>query len=362
MDQETTSQSESGPLHLAWRLTILTLALVVAVGPTSEACVERTYSRGLYPIIQQVFTSLSNQVPVALFDFLVIGFVVALIAKCIVIFRRSSMVRRPVVVLVLIREVAVVVALVYIVFMLCWGFNYRRESLESKLDFDTSRITPASLETLARESIVRLNRLHGLAQARPWPTLESVPKVLAKPFRYAQEQLPASAEPRLARPKTSWFGFYFRQAAIDGFTDPFLLETLINSDVLPYERPFIVLHEWAHLAGYADEAEASFVAWLASQSGDAAVQYSAWLFLHPYLMRQLDTDTRSEVTAALQLGPARDLVAIRDRLGQSMPVVRRQASWVYDRYLRANRVSSGIASYGRVLDLVLGSRVSEVDS
>ena len=79
-------------------------------------------------------------------------------------------------------------------------------------------------------------------------------------------------------------------------------------------------------------------------------------------MRQLDTDTRSEVTAALQLGPARDLVAIRDRLGQSTPVVRRQASWVYDRYLRANRVSSGIASYGRVLDLVLGTRVSEVDS
>ena len=362
MDHETTSQSESGPLHLAWRLTILTLALVVAVGPTSEACVERTYSRGLYPIIQQVFTSLSNQVPVALFDFLVIGSVVALIAKCIVIFRRSSMVRRTVVVLVLIREVAVAVALVYIVFMLCWGYNYRRESLESKLDFDTSRITPASLETLARESVVRLNRLHGLAQARPWPTLESVPKVLAKPFRYAQKQLPSSAEPRLARPKTSWFGFYFRQAAIDGFTDPFLLETLINSDVLPYERPFIVLHEWAHLAGYADEAEASFVAWLASQSGDAAVQYSAWLFLHPYLMRQLDTDTRSEVTAALQLGPARDLVAIRDRLGQSTPVVRRQASWVYDRYLRANRVSSGIASYGRVLDLVLGTRVSEVDS
>ena len=202
MDQKTTSQSGSGPLHLVWRLTILTLALVVAVGPTSEACVERIYSRGVYPIIQQVFTSLSNQVPVALFDFLVIGSVVALIAKCITTLRRSSMVRRPVIVLVLVREIAVVMALVYLVFMLSWGFNYRRESLESKLDFDTNRITPASLEALARESVVQLNQLHGLAQARPWPTLESVPKVLVKPFRYAQGQLPAAAEPQLARPKT----------------------------------------------------------------------------------------------------------------------------------------------------------------
>ena len=154
MDQETNSQSESGPLRLAWRLTILTLALVVAVGPTSEACVERNYSRGLYPIIQQVFTSLSNQVPVALFDFLVIGFVVALIVRCIVIFIRSSMMRRTLVVLVLIREVAVAMAIVYIVFMLCWGFNYRRESLESKLDFDTSRITPVSYTHLTLPTIL----------------------------------------------------------------------------------------------------------------------------------------------------------------------------------------------------------------
>ena len=43
-------------------------------------------------------------------------------------------------------------------------------------------------------------------------------------------------------------------------TDPFLLETLIAPDLLEVERPFVIAHEWAHLAGYADESEANFVA------------------------------------------------------------------------------------------------------
>jgi hypothetical protein len=33
-------------------------------------------------------------------------------------------------------------------------------------------------------------------------------------------------------------------------------------DLLPFEKPFVAAHEWAHLAGYADESEASFVGWL----------------------------------------------------------------------------------------------------
>ena len=36
------------------------------------------------------------------------------------------------------------------------------------------------------------------------------------------------------------------------------------------ERPFVIAHEWAHLAGYADESEANFVAWLTCRRADPA--------------------------------------------------------------------------------------------
>ena len=73
-------------------------------------------------------------------------------------------------------------------------------------------------------------------------------------------------------PKRSLLGLYFRWAAIDGMTDPFFLEMIVNPDVLPVERPFVVAHEWAHLAGYAEESEANFVAWLTCAHGDARAQ------------------------------------------------------------------------------------------
>ena len=62
-------------------------------------------------------------------------------------------------------------------------------------------------------------------------------------------------------------------------TDPYFLETLVKSDLLPFERPMIVAHEWSHLAGFADESEASFAGWLTCVHGSIADQYSGWLFL-----------------------------------------------------------------------------------
>ena len=53
-------------------------------------------------------------------------------------------------------------------------------------------------------------------------------------------------------------------------TDPFFLETLLAPDLLDVERPFVIAHEWGHLAGFADESEANFIAWLACRRGHTA--------------------------------------------------------------------------------------------
>ena len=68
-----------------------------------------------------------------------------------------------------------------------------------------------------------------------------------------------------ARPKPTLLAPYFRMAGVDGLTAPAMLETLLNPDLTGPERPFVLAHEWAHLAGYAPEADASFVAWRTPQ-------------------------------------------------------------------------------------------------
>jgi hypothetical protein len=161
-----------------------------------------------------------------------------------------------------------------------------------------------------------------------------------------------------ARPKTTMLDWYFRRAGVDGMTDPFFLETLVAGGVLPFERPFIVAHEWAHLAGIADEGEANFVGWLASLRASPAAQYSGWLFLYRELMPSIPERARASVAAALAPGPRADLRAIRERLVHEIDPRVSAVGWrVYDSYLKANRVEAGAASYAEVVQLVVGARL-----
>jgi uncharacterized protein DUF3810 len=177
---------------------------------------------------------------------------------------------------------------------------------------------------------------------------------LERSFAEAQRMLGA---PRIAVtgvPKRSLLTMYFRRAAIDGMTDPFFLEIIVNPDVLPVERPFVLAHEWAHLAGYADESEANFVAWLTCIRGDAVAKYSGWMAAYAHASAALPREDRRAL-APLDPGPRDDLRAIAARYDRSSPIVRHAARDVYDRYLRANRVAEGIASYDAVVRLMLGT-------
>jgi hypothetical protein len=136
-------------------------------------------------------------------------------------------------------------------------------------------------------------------------------------------------------------------------TDPFLLETLIAPDLLDVERPFVIAHEWAHLAGYADESDANFVAWLACRRGDAAAQYSAALALIGY------AGPGRPLNQALDLGPRIDIYAISYRYSRTSQPLRLAARQGYDKYLKANRVERGVESYDAVVQLILGTGLDQ---
>jgi hypothetical protein len=126
--------------------------------------------------------------------------------------------------------------------------------------------------------------------------------------------------------------------------------------LLPYERPFVVAHEWAHLSGHADEAEASAIGWLACMKGDPTTAYSADLYLMMESAAALPAETRQSLMALVDPGVRSDLDAIADRMKKERPSVQRTASRVYDEYLRANRVADGTASYSRALQLILSPK------
>jgi hypothetical protein len=157
-------------------------------------------------------------------------------------------------------------------------------------------------------------------------------------------------------PKSTVLGAYFRRASISGMINPFLLEVMLTPDALPFERPALLAHEWGHLAGYAHEAEAGFVGWVIAMRSGVQGQYSAWLDLYPRLSAALPPDRRVALEATLGGGPRSDYRAIAQRLARASPRLSEAAWRGYDRFLKANQVAEGVASYDRVVVLIVGTR------
>lgn len=332
----------------------LTLAAAVAalalwLAPIPPPGVEQWYSRGVYPVWQRMATLISNFVPFALFDLLIVmagAGVVLLVIRA----RRARAWRPAALRFVLIASLAA------IWFQLAWGLNYRRLPLAETLALADTGAVDRRAEALARFGEAVAAEAAATARDLDRDTPMSPSRMIAElsaGFDRAQQQLGLSKGARPGRPKYSLFNAYFRWAAIDGVTNPFVPETIIVAGLTPAEAYATVAHEWAHLAGYASEDEANFVGWLTCLEAGGGARYNAWLFA---LTKAAEAAPRARAQAWIaRAGPlaASDLAAIRARLLASSPAVRRAASTAYDKFLRANRVEGGIASYDEVLTLML---------
>ena len=338
-----------------WRVVLPVLAGGMAVAPLPAGLVEQVYAAGLFPLVQPVVTTVSNLAPFALLDVMLVAAAACLAWRTVVRLREPgvSRVRRATRLSI---EVLVGGALVYLAFLAFWGLNYRREPAETRFGVDQGRVSTGHLLALATHATDRINELHDADRPAAGMEQEELLAELAPAFARAMTELPAAWHPTPGRPKASLIARLFPLAGIDGMMNPWGLEVLVNPELLPFERPFVVAHEWAHLAGNAGESEASFVGWLTCLHAGRGAQYSGWLGVYLHILRTLPPEQRIESLERLAAGPRRDVDAIRQRLLQALPSVQSVSWGLYDRYLRANRVESGIANYDEVVVLVLGSR------
>jgi Protein of unknown function (DUF3810) len=338
-----------------WRTLLVAAALGLAFRPLPPSLIERFFSEAWYPTIQPPVTSLSSLVPFALFDALLVAAVVVLIMGVARAGRTLRGWGR------LVGNLLVAAAGGYLVFLISWGLNYQRQPIVVRLDWDAGRVTPAAVVVLAERAVQALNRLDGsLGERRREPASASLLQVeLAPAFAAAQRTLGSTRLALPGRPKSTLLVPFFRWAGVDGMINPFGLEVLINSEALPVEQPFIVAHEWGHLAGWAREDEASYVGWLTCLRGGADARYSGWLAIYLHVRRELDAARRASLDGQLEAGPRKDLADIAARLARAQPLVQAVSWRTYDRYLRANRVDQGVMSYSEVVRLIVGTAADD---
>jgi Protein of unknown function (DUF3810) len=323
------------------------LALAAAFAPIPSTVIERWYSRGAYLRVQPVITSVSDVTPIALLDLFAATLLVWLAVLFIRRWRAGGFLAASGRTLI---TVIVVSAVIYLWFLSLWGLNYRRVPLEQKVVYDESRISRDQALKLGRIAVERVNALQAASS-----TASEAEDQLTDAFAAVQRELGATKLARPGRPKRSVLTRYFRKAAIDGMTDPLFLEVIVNSDLLPFERPFVLAHEWSHLAGYNDESEANFVAWLTCVRASSRARYSGWLSAYEHVAASLPRDDRRSLNALLAPAVTADIAASQQRLAASSPALSTAARGAYDKYLRANRIEEGIASYNAVVRLMLGT-------
>ncbi len=340
---------------MIWPIVLAGLAAAALLVPIPAPLVERWYSSALFPMVQRTLTSSSNLTAVAWLDLFIVVVVASLALRTLRDATRLPLSRTAA---RLAWRLVTLAAVVCLAFVLLWGLNYRRTPLRDKLAYQPSRITVDAAAGLAREAVARVNALHTQAHSAGWPDADAIDPALSDSFRRTLPTVGVTASTVPGRPKRSLLDLYFRRAGVAGMTDPFFLETLMASDILPFERPHVVAHEWAHLAGITDEGEANFVGWLTCVRGTPAHQYSGWLFLYSEVVAGLPRDRAQPISAEVSAGPRADLQAIRERYLREVNPRVSGAGWtVYDQYLKANRVEAGTASYAQVVQLVLGTEL-----
>ncbi len=122
------------------KIALILAAAALALTPLPRHAVERTYSRGVYPVVQPRLTALSNSTSFAWFDALaLLTLVIVVVLWTARLRRRKSSVGITLAGLTL--DTAAIAAVLYLWFLAAWGLNYQRQPLREQLDFREDRIT-----------------------------------------------------------------------------------------------------------------------------------------------------------------------------------------------------------------------------
>ena len=335
----------------------VTGACALAVWPMDADVVESSYSTTVYPVVQRLATLLSNATPFSWLDALAVAAALWLVRRAWSI-GRAPRGQRWVAVGSLLWHGLVVAAVGYLVFVGVWGLNYRRVPLERRIAFERDRVTAEAVSAFAGRAVASVNALSGLRSrgGRSTAGVAAVAEQLAPAFDAVLRDLRLPAVER-ARPKTPVLSVWFNATGVSGMTNPFGLETLVASNLLDHERPMVVAHEWAHLAGIGPESEATFVAFGVCLPSGPEARYSGWLDLTLRALRVLPSPERKALAARLDPAVRADIQAIAARNERAQVRWLSLAAWdVYDRYLKVNRVPEGVRSYDEVVALLVGTQ------
>ena len=311
------------------------------------AWLERAYVNGAYCRWEHIAFLITNPVPWSLGDVAGVAGIIAIVWRLVAFLRLRK--RTLAAFGLALLDVAAILGLYAAWFELSWGWNYARAPVETRLAFDPKRVTPQAADALRARAMLEMNALAAAAHARAAGPLDlaSLRQVWLPVVQRAGDTWTphtGAAKPTITDP-------FMQATGTSGYINPLSLTVQTASDLLWFERPFDMAHEWTHVGAYAREDEANYAAIVTClRSNDPVIAYSGWLELFLYLPPKAKYRHSDFVPLVWQ-----DFAAIRRRDARHINVLLAHWTWrTYNVYLKSNRIASGIQNYNEVTRLILG--------
>ncbi len=241
----------------------------------------------------------------------------------------------------------------YVFYLTSWGLNYLREPLSHSLNMDDpSDLSPWDYEKLATDMLTLVGISHKQGRhAADKADLEQMDIAVDRSLRkLTQGTFPFQPPPRT---KVLFMNECLNVFGISGVFSPVFMEPHVNSDLLPWERPYIMAHEKAHFLGFASETDANLLAYLACLSAESdMLRYSAALHLLISLGQHLPREKLGMIKERLPADAREDISARYDRIRRNetrYSLTVRLGRRVNDTYLKLNSQKLGVNSYQAAL-------------
>lgn len=317
------------------------------------------YSQYVYPVISKILIAFSSHLPFSLGDVFITLSIVALIL--IPIYRR---IRFHVRWKRLLLSDGEYLLWIYVWFYLAWGLNYSQPNF-----YRRAHIAPAKYEVKSFSQFV--DRYITLLNASYMVPPKEIDKAkvhdeVTRIYRQISDSLKVhTPQSYNLRVKTMLFSNFISSVGVTGYMGPFFCEFNLNGNLLPADYPATYAHEMAHLLGISNEAEANFYAYqVCTRSSDPAIRFSGYFFVMGYVLRnarKVMSDEAFNRVKRILRPEVKYLYSYQYYYWWKLysPALGAVQNWVYDLYLKGNKIESGQKNYYQVVSLLISYEQSK---
>lgn len=314
------------------------------------------YARTVYPPLSAALSAFSSLFPFPLMELLVVSLILWLILYPAWKRKKGIPWRK-----ILLREMEMLVW-IYVWFYWGWGLNYFRYNIYTRLQTPPVPYEEQHFKEFLKDYTERLNSTY---QSDTEIDSERLKEYVQTFYANLPSAYGLSQPKEWQEPKNFIFTSLYNKVGVLGSMDPFFAEAQLNDDLPEVQYPFTYAHEFSHLLGVSNEAEANYWAYRAcTESSSTALQYCGYFGLFPYVLSN-----------ASYLLPKEDFQAwiktirpeVKEQYNQKnaywqekySPLIGSIQDFTYNLFLKGNKIASGKKNYAEVIGLLLSLPVNK---